>query len=72
MGKMKFKISTVEYGELAKRDKRDKRQNKILIIVGALFLLNFVWDISNRTDQIKETYNQVSNKVEQIYVNLQE
>ena len=69
---MKFKISTVEYGELAKRDKRDKRQNKILIIVGALFLLNFVWDISNRTDQIKETYNQVSNKVEQIYVNLQE
>ncbi len=45
MGKLKVKMSSLEYGDIAKREEKNKKLHKTGVILAWLLGLNFLLDI---------------------------
>ena len=66
MGKMKVKMSSLEYAEIGKRERQNKRNKLLIWLLLGLMAVNFAWDVLDRQDDIEYQYNKISEKIKEM------
>ena len=63
---MKVKMSSLEYAEIGKRERQNKRNKLLIWLLLGLMAVNFAWDVLDRQDDIEYQYNKISEKIKEM------